>query len=229
MNNIVGIIQKVSEREASAPLTTELGVVTEVFPHAEESDKDNYSCTIVLKNRRTTEGEPLELAQVPVAVPYIGLTCIPNVEDLVVVSFIGGDINAPVITGRLYNDQDRPPVNKEKELQIRHSLEDGGAIKIDEEGAITITSKSEENIVTVDDDKVLISNEKMTIEVDFASEKISITSAKDIEVKADGALSIEAKEITLKAQTGVKIEAGAGMDIEASAAMTLKGATIDLN
>jgi len=31
------------------------------------------------------------------------------------VQFVGGDINSAVVTGRLYNDDDRPPVAKERE------------------------------------------------------------------------------------------------------------------
>jgi uncharacterized protein involved in type VI secretion and phage assembly len=39
------------------------------------------------------------------------LANIPNVGDLVVVAFVGGHINAPIILGRLYNDEDLPPKN----------------------------------------------------------------------------------------------------------------------
>ena len=229
MNDIVGMMQQVAEKELLSLLINELGIVTEVFPHQEESDKDNYQCTVQLKNRHTDDGKPLELKKVPVSVPYIGMTCIPNVNDLVIVSFIGGDIHAPVITGRLYNDQDIPPVNKEKEFQIRHSLKEGGSIKIDGEGVITVTSKNEKNIVTVNDDKVSVSNEKMIFEIDFSSEKITITSTGDIGLKADGAMTLEAKELNVKTQAAVKIEAGSTMDLKASAPMKLKGATIDLN
>ena len=229
MSNPVEMMQKIAEKEARYFLSTELGIVKAVFPHSDEGDKNNYQCTIQLKNKRKSDGKPLELKMVPVAVPYMGMTCIPNVKDLVVVSFIGGDINAPVITGRLYNDQDRPPVNKEKEFQIQHSLAEGGWIKIDAEGTITMTSKNEENIVTINDDKASVSNEKMTLEVDFSSEKISIVSTKDIEMKADGNINIEAKELKIKTQAAIKLEAGSSMDIKSSAGMKLKGATIDLN
>ena len=41
----------------------------------------------------------------------IGSASIPAVGELVLVQFVNGDINAPVIVGRLYNDQDRPPPN----------------------------------------------------------------------------------------------------------------------
>ena len=49
----------------------------------------------------------LELKRVPVATQRIGLAAIPNVDDLVLVAFVGGDLQRPVIVGRLYNDVDR--------------------------------------------------------------------------------------------------------------------------
>lgn len=229
MSHLVDLMQDIAAQEAVRPLSTELAVVTAVHPHADEGDKDNYGCTVTLKNRLTADGKPIELKQVPVAVPYIGLTCIPNVDDLVIVQFLGGDVHAPVITHRLYNDVDRPPVNLENEFQLRHKLEAGGTLKIDAEGIITLTSKSEENIVTINDEQVSIANEKMSLIVDFSGETISLTSTKDITLKADGNVAIEGKEIAMKSQAAMKIEAGAGMDIKASAAMKVQGATIDLN
>lgn len=229
MSHLVDLMQDIAAAEAHRPLTSELAVVTAVHPHADEGDKDNYGCTVTLKNRLTADGKPLELKQVPVAVPYIGMTCIPNVDDLVIVQFLGGDVHAPVITHRLYNDADRPPVNLESEFQIKHKLDTGGTLKIDAEGVITLTSKSEENVVTINDEQVAIANESMSLVVDFSSETIALTSTKDITLKADGNVAIEGKEVALKSQAAMKIEAGAGMDIKASAAMKVKGATIDLN
>lgn len=228
MNSLIDLVHDITDATA-APLSLELGLVRAVFPHAEEGDKDNYSCTVTLKNRKTHDGQPIELQRVPVAVPYMGLTCIPNVEDLVLVQFVGGDPHAPVITGRLYNDTDRPPVNKEKEFQIKHSLAEGGTIKIDEQGVITLTSKNEENIVTLNDEQVSISNEKLSLVIDFSGESITLTSTGDIALKADGALSLEGNEVSLKSQGATNIEAGSSMDVKSSAAMKLQGATIDLN
>jgi uncharacterized protein involved in type VI secretion and phage assembly len=132
--------------------TTELGEVTAVFPHAAEGDTDNYQCSVKLKNKQQPDGQDFELARVPVATQHLGLVNIPNVGDLVLVSFIGGNLNAPVIIGRLYNDQDLPPVNGEQEVLLQHSPSAGGSFKIDAEGALTLTSKNEQNIVTVADD-----------------------------------------------------------------------------
>ncbi len=229
MNEWLEVIQEVAVKESNTSLITELGVVKSVFPHKDEGDNDNYQCTIELKNRRTEDGKPLELKAVPVAVPYMGMTCIPNVKDLVIVHFIGGDIHAPVITGRLYNDQDRPPENQEKEFQLKHTLKEGATLKIDAEGAVTITSKNEENIFTLNDEKISFTNEKVTLELDFTGEKISIITTKDIELKADGALNLQGKEVNIKSDAAMKVEAGSSLDVKSSAAMKLKGATIDLN
>lgn len=229
MNSLIEIMQNIASKEANTSVIMELGVVKAVFPHSEENDKHNYQCTVELKNRKSRDGKPLELKMVPILVPYIGMTCIPNVNDLVAISFIGGNINSPIITGRLYNSEDRAPLNKEKEIQIKHSNKNGGTIKIDAEGAITITSKNDKNILTLNDDKLSICNDKMKVVIDFSSEKLSLTSSKDIEITAEGALKLEGQKVEIKSKSTVKIEAGSSLDIKSSAGMTLKGSTIDLN
>ena len=88
MSTIVGIMQQVAEREAQRIHTTELGLVTAVFPHKSDDDKENYQCSVKLKNRKLPDGKDFELRQIPIATPYIGLVCIPNVNDLVLVNFI---------------------------------------------------------------------------------------------------------------------------------------------
>lgn len=163
MDSIVGVMQKVAQQEARKIYTTELGIVTAVFPHTSESDKQNYQCSIKLKNQKLPNGKDFELRQVPVMTPHIGLANIPNVGDLVLVTFIAGNINAPVIIGRLYNDQDLPPVNKEKEFLLQHNQKEGGKLKIDEKGVVTITSKNEKNEITVNDEKVMATNEKCSV------------------------------------------------------------------
>jgi hypothetical protein len=84
--------------------------VTSVFPHSTESDKDNYECNVKLRDKE------VELRKVPVLISHIGFANIPHVGDLVLLSFINGDINSPIIIGRLYNDEDRPPLSKMEEI-----------------------------------------------------------------------------------------------------------------
>lgn len=139
MESVIAIMKDIAAREAAKIYTTELGVVTAVFPHADEGDKDNYACSVKLKNR-----DDLELRQVPVATPHIGWANIPNVGDLVVLTFIGGDLNAPVIIGRLYNDEDRPPKNDKDQVvfgameSVIITTKKGTKIEIDSDGNVTI-------------------------------------------------------------------------------------------
>lgn len=165
MDSIVSVMKKVAEKEVQKIYTTELGIVTSVFPHASESDKDNYECSIQLKNKKQPDGSDFELRKVPLLTQHLGLVNIPKVGDLVLVTFIGGNLNAPVIIGRLYNDEDRPPINQEQEFLLQHNLEEGGSLKIDAEGVITLTSKNEENVITVKDEEITAATDKASVTV----------------------------------------------------------------
>jgi len=118
MSRIIDIIRRVVKQELARQRGSLLGVVTAVFPHAAENDQNNYEANVRLKH------EDLELRQVPLAVGHIGLAAPPRVGDLVLVQFLDGDINQPVITGRFYHDQDRPPLHQENEILFEHRVPD---------------------------------------------------------------------------------------------------------
>src|SRR5438045_1786669 len=87
MDSIIGVMKKVAEQEMRRIYTTELGLVTAVFPHASDSDKDNYQCSVKLKNHKQPGGQDFELRKVPIATAHLGLVNIPKVGDLVLVTF----------------------------------------------------------------------------------------------------------------------------------------------
>ena len=149
MDSIIAIMQQVAAREAEKIYTTEIGEVTAALPHASEGDKNNFQCSVKLKNRKTADGSDFELRKVPVATTHIGMASIPNVGDLVLVQFIGGDLNAPVITGRLYNDADTPPVSDKNQVvldrveSIKITLNGGTTIEVDKDGNVKIEAKGD--------------------------------------------------------------------------------------
>lgn len=207
MDSIVGVMKKVAEQEARKIYTTELGIVTAVFPHASNDDKDNYQCSIKLKNKKQPDGKDFELRKIPIATPHLGMVNIPNIGDLVLVTFISGDINAAVIIGRLYNEPDQPPMNHEKELLLQHSLQEGGRLKIDTDGVVTLTSKNEKTILTVKDE-----------EVSATTDKSNITCKQgDITLKNDRCtISLSGDSITIdNGSCKIKLEA-AGITIDAA-------------
>jgi hypothetical protein len=87
----------------------EIGKVTQVKPHKDVNDGINYHCDIVLRDSGNS------LTNVPVASSRTGFACIPEVEDLVLVGFISGDLHMPVIMGTLYSDKVKPPLYGEGE------------------------------------------------------------------------------------------------------------------
>ncbi len=148
-----------------------------------------------------------------------GIVFLPEVDDEVLVVFEHGDVNRPYILGALWNGEDTPPeTNSDGKNNIR-----------------LIKSRSGHTIVLDDTDgseKITISDksEKNSISIDTTNNLIAIASDQDIEIKAPkGKISLDCKELELKSSAAAKVEAGAGMDLKASANMNIKGATINLN
>ena len=96
--SLLDTIRHVVRDEVGRVRTAEIGIVQEQHPHASDSDTDNFACTVRLRDTG------LVLRRVPIATHRIGIASIPAVGEMVLVQFVGGDVNAPIITGRLYND-----------------------------------------------------------------------------------------------------------------------------
>lgn len=202
MNNLYDTLRKIVQQEMARHRSAELAVVQEVHP----CDPDNYACTVVLRDT------DMVLKQVPLATVRKGVAFVPDVGDLVLVQFIGGQLNAPVITGSLYNDEDRPPKNAEKQavLELPVGDTDGVRIEVNSDSAksIVVTIGSALKMTLIDDDPVV------SLDVGDGSAKLSI--ARDGSVKLESGNALE-------------IKAGADIKIEASGQLNLKGSVINLN
>lgn len=216
--SVIRLIQAIVRQELGRLHVGDLGVVTSVFPHGADDDRDNYECNVLLKNNG------LELRKVPVATPTIGGAAIPNVEDLVLVSFVGGDANQPIIVGRLYNDQQRPPVNQPNEIVYHLPLE------ADDEAALKLAVRSGGD----HDPKrqvVVQMGSKLTAQLTDGDPLVSLETEKvKIQVAASGDVTIESQgKLEIKAAGGLDLKSDGNVNIEAGGPMKLKGATIDLN
>ncbi|HEY1294526.1 MAG TPA: phage baseplate assembly protein V [Chloroflexota bacterium] len=215
---MVALIQAIVRDEMSRWHIGDLGVVTSVFPHGAADDRENYECNVLLKNAG------LELRRVPVATPTIGVAAIPNVDDLVLVTFVAGDVQQPVILGRLYNDQQRPPLNTSNEIAFHLPLDadDDEALKLairsggDHDPKRQVEVQMGTKLVArLGDGDPLVSLE---------GENVTVT------VGASGDLTVESKgKLAITASGGLDLKSDGSMNIEAGGAMTIKGATIDLN
>ena len=179
--SITGLIKKIVESEIKKININEIGIVTSIFPHSNIKDMDNYECNVKLRD------SGLELRKVSVATQQIGLANIPNVGDLVLVSFVKGDVNAPIIVGRLYNDEDRPPANNDKEIifippdksntgKIHIKFPKGVSFKLDDKGIVAKAGRT----------KIIINNNGNMI----------INSNAKLNEISDGAMLLCSKEAT---------------------------------
>lgn len=245
MSGMVEVIQKIVQNEIKKIYITEIGVVTSIFSHESDSDKDNYECNVQLKYR------DLELRKVPVATNQVGFSSIPQVGDLVVVSFIMGNINSPVIIGRLYNDEDRPPVSSSGELvyvapysedknlrRFHMKLPSGVEITVND-GSVSVMAGKTHFIINNDGDVELVSEAKISVtakeDLNFEAKNISIKAEENIgievgqnmELKVDGDYMLESKTYIVKNQTNYELEATG--DFIVSAMNIAMDANVELN
>jgi len=162
----------------------------------------------------------------PMAGKEMGLVIYPEKDDEVLLDFVNGNVNTPVVIGSLYNGKEKPPFdNADGENNIRTFVSRSGhVIEIDDKSGsekITITDKSGGLIV----------------EMDSSSETITITSSGDINIKADSNFTVEAKDIEMKAGSNATFKAGSALEASAGSSatvqggggVTVKGATVNLN
>jgi hypothetical protein len=216
--SIISVIQAIVRNELQQLHLGELGVVTSIFPHKDANDKENYECNVLLKN------SGLELRKVPVATPVIGGTAIPNVDDLVLVTFVGGDANQPIIVGRLYNKEQRPPANKPDEIAFHLPLD------VTDSDALVLAMRSGGDHDPKRQVQVLMGS-KLKIELADGDPPVAVeTDQVKIQVAADGGVKIETQgKLEIKASKGLDLKSDGNIGVEASGALKLKGATIDLN
>lgn len=162
----------------------------------------------------------------PAASGGSGIYSLPDIGDYVVVAFLDGEIDSPVVIGSLYNGKKLPPaetmtpLNNIKEVRTRR----GNEIKTDDLKGIEIKS---------------VTGQKLELSDTALSANLSDPS---------GETSAEIKNgfLTLKGLSGIKIKSGSceisldgasqsvtikglSISVEATQGLTLKGMQIDVN
>jgi uncharacterized protein involved in type VI secretion and phage assembly len=221
MSDAITLIQAVVRDQLQSFKTAELGVVSKVYAHESASDKNNYQCDVKLRNSE------LELKRVSVATPRIGAAAIPNEDDLVLVQYLNGDIHSAVVTGRLYNDVDRPPEAKPHEfVYIAPDRAEQGVRRI-------YLELPKGNKLTLTDDKLVLEMGKTTVTInndgDVALEsnaKLTINTKGDATIKVQGNLELNAAGDVKLEGNNVSVKAKASASVEGNASATLKGTTV---
>jgi uncharacterized protein involved in type VI secretion and phage assembly len=155
----------------------------------------------------------------PMAGKDRGVYFLPEIDDEVLVAFDHGNPRFPLILGALWNGQDSPPAkNEDGENDVR-------VIKSRSGHVIRLTDKDGAEKIEIID-----MSGKSSLVFDTAANLVKIESGQDITLSAaNGTIKLDAKAIEIASSGSAKIEANSTMNVKAAGAMTLKGATIDLN
>jgi phage baseplate assembly protein gpV len=211
---IVHTIRDIARHEVDQRWTTALAVVTSVQAAA-------YTCTVELRESH------LVLPEVPIATGAMGSVGVPAENDLVVVLFAGGDLHAPIVVGRLYNEKIAPPDNAAGELVL--SLPPGETatdklfdlrVKVPGDGTRTLALTLDGSVkveLTVADDGIRLKAQDTSLsltqtsssdgkaELKVGNNKVSIEQSGNVTIEAEGTLTLKAATIEISGDTSVKI------------------------
>lgn len=196
MSALVDSLRALVRQELARQRLPELGIVTEVFARDAETSDNNHQVGVRLRESGVL------LPRVPVAVGRLGLSALPAAGDLVVVVFIGGELNAPVVVGAVYDTRSQPPVAEPEQLVYQPQDAAGGSRRLHVELPSGAT-------LTAEDDAISI-----------------VAGGTELRIAKDGDIAIKvAGNLTLEAQGDVAIAAGGSLSLAGEAGVEVSGAS----
>lgn len=213
-----------------------------------------------VKVKLPTGGEESDWAMVamPMAGKEMGMYMLPEVGDRVVVSFMAGDINYPIVIGSLWDEKNLPPANNDdgknnirmiksrsghqiilddnadgKKEKIEIKTKSGHTILLDDASGgekIEIKDKTGKNEITLNsaNNEVVVASGGKVTIKDGQGSTVEMSPGK-VAVTSKGELQISGQsKIAIKAQM-IEIEAGAMMTIKSSGPMTIQGSIVKIN
>lgn len=213
------------------------------------------------------DGDPLKEQRIQVELPWMdgkskllwarlstmyatggmGSFFLPEPEDEVIIGFMNQDPAYPVILGSLYGEKHKPPYeyeakNNKKALVTRENMR----IEFNEEKKIITVSTPGKNTVELSDDgKHIKLTDPNKNEMTMDKDGITLSSAKDITLKAKGNIkldatlklsatakqdaSLEGLNVKVQAKVGATVKGNATAELSASGQTTVKGAMVMIN
>ena len=172
---------------------------------------------------------------------------LPEPGDEVLVGFMNADPTHPVVLGSLYGVKHKPPFeyeakNNTKAIVTREKLR----IEFDEEKkVITVATPGKNTLEISNDGKHIKLTDQHKNEIIMDSEGITLSSAKDIKLKAKGGITLDATSkisgtaksdisldgmnVKVQAKVGATVKGNATAEISASGQTVVKGAIVRIN
>lgn len=211
-------ISRIARHEAEARATT--GVAVVVDTHLSSGAANDYAVSVKMRDTG------LVLSKVPIAVGVLGMAAIPVPGDLVVVAFMEGDYQAPVVIGGLYRSDKNPPAHSEDDLVINFPAGDDNpatnlvmsrtadaSIKLKLGDELTVELMPDTATITIGEMKLEITGKSGgRAELAAGGSTIVMKQDGDVKISSQSKLLIEGSEVEIKGQSKVVIK-GAQVDI----------------
>ncbi|MCK6692466.1 MAG: phage baseplate assembly protein V, partial [Thermoanaerobaculia bacterium] len=149
---------------------------------------------------------------------------LPEVGDEVVLGFLNDDPRFPVILGMLYSSKIKPPYTPDNKNQFK-AIVTKNELKIefnDEDKVLTVKTPGGNEFVLSDKDKSITLKDQNGNKMEMTNSGITMNSAKDITIKANGKINLQAATGIAAAASGgdVSLE---GLNIQAKAKIAFSG------
>jgi phage baseplate assembly protein gpV len=213
-------IARIARHEAAARPVASAAVVTSIYA-SDGSSSPDHAVSVKLRE------SGLVLPRVPIAVGAFGLAAIPSVGELVLVTFLEGDYNAPVVIGRLYHPDQNPPKHDEQQIVLR--LPSGSDdpdlnCEIDSDPVkVTLTLPGDVSLEIKEDTVTVAAGDiKLTLNASGGGSFSAEAASTSITLKKDG-------DVAISSQQGKITLDGTEIDIKATGKMKITGATVEIN
>jgi len=213
VSDLLATLRAIVRDEVARRSQPALATVTRVWPRAGDDDKSNHQVSLRL------QGSGVELERVPVAVPRLGLSTLPNEGDLVLVNFVGGDLNAPIAVGCLYDERAHPPVAQLHEVVYQPPDEADADVRrfhFELSNGAALTFGDDQLEILLGDTTIVVHRDG-DLEI-AAKGNLKLSARGDIEIAAQG-------DLKLSAQGDWKAMAQGDGEVAATGKLALKGMT----
>ncbi|MDD2303236.1 MAG: type VI secretion system tip protein VgrG [Prolixibacteraceae bacterium] len=156
---------------------------------------------------------------------------LPEIGDEVIVGFINGDPDHPVVLGMMNSSAKAAPLtaadaNNEKGFTTRSKMkfifnDDKKSVILETPAGKKITVDENAGIIQIEDEN----SNKMTMD----SGGIKIESQGDISIKATGDVKIEGTNVTVSANAQLKASGSGGAELSTSAIAKIQGSMVQIN
>ncbi|MCR2802445.1 phage baseplate assembly protein V [Paenibacillus soyae] len=175
----------------------------------------------------------------------MGTLFIPEVNDEVLVAFLMGRFDQPVVIGSLWNAKEMPPAGNDKNDIRKIKTRSGHEITFDDkngEGTVTVKTTKGHSLTISDKDKTIklaTSDTLQTLTLDETGGKVTVKAASgasielsktgDATITGQKTISIKGTEVKVEASASMTLQSNGMMELKSNGLISLKGSLVKIN